>query len=702
LQSEDCTRLEGPERDPQALVIASMFATSGADSAVELSRQRAVQLAVEEINDRGGIPARDSADARKLLLVGCDAGANRDRAAEHLASLGVRAVLGLSDSDQLAHLLGSQLLAANVLTLSTALASDGINSVLDADLAWLLALTVEQRAPVLEAVLSALEQHLQDERSEPLKLALLVRYDTVGRAAVSALRSHELGGVSIGMPERNPERLRVDRYPDTAADQQALIAAYRGFAPDIVLMIGGVDVLSGFIAPLERSYESEAAARRPHYVLTEETKGPALLALARELPSLLERVHGVGAAVSERSRRASEGFLRRYAARFKDDELASAPRVAAAYDALYALAYAIAAVEPGHELGGRLAQALHALEAPEQAADATFEVGPDALGMGFSRSSSGEPLALLGASGELHWDSYGSLRTGALEAWCLDAASGSPRYGNAPWLFDVAADSFSARAGSCDRWLMSVLDGEMPAATNADHAMTGRAMSSAPMVESASTSGAAGSASAAMASAGAAAPMMQGTAGAGADMPRRAETPQSSENQSGKALPCGQQACQRDKEQCCVAMLGPLMVDLSCKSRSAPTPLGAAGSGASMSCMFSAQCASDADCEKGSECCADAQQARCVPAGKCLAQSARRLACKSARECPAGQQCCLYGDSNTMSFSSSACAASCGIADTSVRLCLDDAGCADDPASTSCNPSLLWPLVSACWPKPPL
>jgi hypothetical protein len=55
-----------------------------------------------------------------------------------------------------------------------------------------------------------------------------------------------------------------------------------------------------------------------------------------------------------------------------------------------------------------------------------------------------------------------------------------------------------------------------------------------------------------------------------------------------------------------------------------------------------------------------------------------------------------------MSFAFSACAPSCNLTDGSFRLCIDDAGCAGDPTSTSCSPSALLPLVDVCFPKSPL
>jgi ABC-type branched-subunit amino acid transport system substrate-binding protein len=697
LQSDDCGRLAGPPLDAHALLIGSLFKTTGSEAATELARQRAVQLAVEEINEQGGIPARDNGAARPLLLIGCDATAELDRAASHLATLGARAVVGLTDSEQLLQVVRAHAITSGMLTLSTAIAPDSINSLLDADLAWLMTLTVEQRAPLLEAALRALEQHVRAERSQPLRLALLFNYDSAGRAGLAALRSYELDGHALGATEEHAGRVRIDRYPETAGDLQALVASYRGFAPDIVVVLGPAEASNAFMMPLEQAYERDAASVRPHYLLTEEAKGPALIELSRALPSLRERIHGVGTAIPDRSRPVWESFQRRYIARF-NDELAALPRVAAGYDAVYALAYAIAAIESEHEVGGRIAQALHWLEAPEQTAAPVFEVGPDALALSFRRLNGGERVAVYGATGDLHWDGFGALSDGALEAWCVEAGSGTSHYGNAPLRYDVAAQRFGSRAAVCDPWLaplrdMGGLDMRAQAAMAARNASEGAAAPSAPKGRD-SKGDAAGAAGAA---APADQPAAAGAGAAGSDAPSAPVGEVTS-----KTLTCGAGTCDRDSEQCCVAMLrltGPTEGDVSCQPRgTAPAmQVGAAGSPAPLACALTLQCASDSDCKDGAVCCADMQAASCKPLASCTAEMGRRLACKTSAQCPQGQHCCLHGNASTFSYT--ACETTCDIANAGVRLCASDMDCQGDAASMDCNPSALLPALSVCWPR---
>ncbi|HTU60391.1 MAG TPA: hypothetical protein VMF89_18195, partial [Polyangiales bacterium] len=549
---------------------------------------------------------------------------------------------------------------------------------MDADLAWLMALTVEQRIPLFETMLTSLQEHLRAERAAPLRLALMFRYDGAGRAGLSALREHELDGIQLGAPEQHAGRIRVDRYPDNAAAAEVLVSAYRSFAPDIIVMLGRGDDVNGFMTPLEQSYERDGEKVRPHYLLTEAAQGASLIDLAHLIASLRDRVHGVGAAVPDSSQAASEAFQRRYFTRWNDG-LAAAPRVAAAYDAVYGLAYAIAAIEAENEVGGRIAQALHWLEAPGETAAPVFEVGPDALAMSFSRLIGSERIGVYGAAGELHWDGLGAMSSGALEVWCLEANSGAIRFGGAPLTYNVASQRYESRAASCDAWLepLSELDGLIDRAPTA---MAGRGAPESPARanESAAETGAAGASAQAQAGAGGG-PVMPGPT----DMPVDAKP----------SLVCGAKRCEADREQCCVATLRPLGVtaeaDLSCQPRSAAAPAmaAAAGAAAPAACALSLQCASDADCAGDTVCCMSSQLASCKSQAACDAELGRRLACKQPSECPEGQKCCLHMDSAAGTFARSACEPTCDLASASMRLCAADADCQDDPTSGTCTPS---------------
>ncbi len=99
LTSEDCTVVTGNYLDDDAVLIASLLSTTGAQAATNLPRQQAAIMAVEQINSTsasGGIlQSKAPGDARKLVMVSCDEIANLPRVATHLVTdLRVTAIVG--------------------------------------------------------------------------------------------------------------------------------------------------------------------------------------------------------------------------------------------------------------------------------------------------------------------------------------------------------------------------------------------------------------------------------------------------------------------------------------------------------------------------------------------------------------------------------------------------------------------------------
>src|SRR3989440_282764 len=80
LASDDCKTITGDTTDDNAILIATLLSTSGAQGATNLARQQSAQLAVEEINQAnasGGIlQSSVPGDARKLVMLSCDEAAN--------------------------------------------------------------------------------------------------------------------------------------------------------------------------------------------------------------------------------------------------------------------------------------------------------------------------------------------------------------------------------------------------------------------------------------------------------------------------------------------------------------------------------------------------------------------------------------------------------------------------------------------------
>ena len=655
LRSEDCVLVSGSEAAAHNILVGSLFATTGAAAADNAARQNAVQLAVDEINDGGGVPAPTPAsgarggEARTLLLVGCDATRDPLRAAKHLMDLGALAVIGPATRDTVNDVLVNATVMGGSLLFSTAAITSDVDEVFDADLGWSLVPTTEQRAPLVNAAITGIASELSAQRARPLKLAVLYRDDLWGRAHLPFLQRLTFDGEALAPPLRTNARARFDRMPTQAADRAALVAAYRVFAPDLIVLIGGPEVVSEWIGPIEQSLQApDAPAERvqPFYLLNEAAKGRDLVLLTQRAPLLRTRLRGIGSAPTERAKPLFDSFQRHYDARF-GDRGSVVPGAGASYDALYALANALARTspDPEHEQGSVIAQSLHTLSAAER----LVPVGPVRVSSGFNLLADGELIAALGVMGPLRWDEFGRIRTGALEVWCLrpdDAPDVPLPYGSTGLTFDLATQTLAGQQLPCGA----------PAAAPAKPG-SGQSFS---VPQGGGGTGGAPATPAALPQAGEAAGAGAADAGmlTGNGSAADPEGPPTSEPPplELRNISCGDQPCAVDRgESCCVARtqtwLGPTTV-MSCVAPSVLDLLGPS------MCSLTLSCSSDKTCPPDAVCCVQGDRSQCVSSGACSGvRGRRRLACDSPHDCAPGNVCCLYGTSSVTTRCEPECSA---------------------------------------------
>ena len=713
-QTDQCKLLSRAAPDARALVLGSLFSVSGGNAgsgaAYDTARQNAVVMAVDEINERGGVPALGSAVPRKLILVSCDTSGGAEEAARQLVKLGAVAVVGPADSDAVLSVSTKQTISAGTLLISPTATSSSIKDLLDADLSWLMSPTVEQRAPLMKLLLAALEQQLVAERTPELKLGVIFDDDTLGQSSLASLQEVKFAGESLSLSGKRSGRVRIDRFPGEATDRAALIAAYRAFAPDVIVLLGQTPLITEWMAPLERSFEmggDASSATRPYYVVTEAAKSSELLSLAQQVSGLRTRVRGVSVTPTDRARPVFEGFLNRFDARYGEGA-GSAPGVGAAYDALYAIVYALSSIEATPVSGARIAGALHWLSGGSE----LVAVGTSEMSTAFRKLSAHERIATLGTMSELRWDDAGGTRSGALEVFCLAAGDEPPQFVGSGLRWDVAAEQATGSSSGCgvrSLGVPEVVKTGVPAVDSSSGHLdsmpseigqpsTPETMTSMPSAGSAAAgsgnpSGSAGRAGAAGRLGGQAAAGSGGAAG-GAPVPSLPHR---------NTLSCGdRRACQLDRgEYCCISELrpvtGPLPTDLTC--RSAPTG-GAGSAAAGGSCGLSLYCSSDRECEDGQVCCADETSARCTTALECMRMSHRRIECAAPKDCPAGTQCCIRTEQNLSAFSSTLCETRCPVAAGTGTICQTDADCPMEGNNKFvCNQSYVLPTVRVCWPS---
>lgn len=442
LSNEQCRTVTGDHRNDNAVVIGSLFTTSGAQAAINLARQQSATLAVEQINAAGGVPAGSSAAARPLVMVSCDA-TELLPAARHLAEeLRVPAIVGPNTSQDTLDVSTQVTIPAGTLVMTPSGIASDIASLIDEDLTWLMVASDVQRAPLMIHQINALEQQLREERErDEVKLGIIFRNDALGVGTRTSMNGLVLNGEPLSAPVNLGNNIQIDPYEPAVMDRAELIQKYVEFAPDIVVLAGTAEAITTVMVPLEEGW---ADNQRPHYVLVDPLKTPELLAAAQNT-DLRHRVRGTGATPSPEAQPVYDAFRVDYQVRYPGTP-STFSGMGPAYDATYAIAFALAATSDLPVSGANLARGLRKI-----GAGATrIEIGATKARAAFQRLAAGEEITAIGTFAPLRWDENGALVSNTLEIWCIGASSGTPSYESSGLTYDLTTGQVAGEYRPCE------------------------------------------------------------------------------------------------------------------------------------------------------------------------------------------------------------------------------------------------------------
>jgi branched-chain amino acid transport system substrate-binding protein len=429
LLSDDCKQLTGDLSTPDALVLGSLFSLSGSQAATNLPRQRSVMMAVEQINQVGGVPAPGAAK-RKIALVSCNEADNLRRAADHLVTeLKVPAIIGPNTSQDTIDLSHYASVAGGTLLLSPTAVASSIADLDDDDLTWMMVPSDAQRAPLMIHQIDQLAGELSGQRGErPIKLSIVHRSDALGTGTRAELKSLMLNGKTLLQNQTaSPSTVLIDPYDHTVADQQALVARQRMFEPDIIVIAGLAEAVTNVMQPLEQAWTGE---HRPHYVLIDSLKVPELLAAAMADDGLRQRIRGTGVVPTPRSKPVFEVFRVDYQARFPDSP-STISGMGPAYDATYAIAYALAATRDLPVSGKSIAEGLRKLSGGTMG----YELLSTKILAAYHDLTTGRAIDAVGTFAPLSWNARGAPIGNLVEIWCIGPG---PSFQSSGLTYDLA------------------------------------------------------------------------------------------------------------------------------------------------------------------------------------------------------------------------------------------------------------------------
>lgn len=445
LLSEDCDVVTGDPEDGEVIILGSLFSTQGAQAETNKHRQQAAMLAVNQINQLGGIP-RGGGGTRKLVMVSCNETENLDRVGAHLVNeLRVPGIVGPNTSQDTIELTNRISARGGTVLMTPSAVASAIGALDDNHLTWLMVPNDEQRAPLMIRQLNAIETRLRNARGvNDVKLSIVSRGDALGQGTRKSLSSLRINGRTLS--DQIGGNVLIDEYDFNRPDQTAIVEKHLTFRPDMVVLAGTAEAITQVMVPLEAGWPS--GAPRPEYVLIDSVKVPELITAATGNDDLRRRVRGTGIVPGPDSVPVYESFKVDYlvanpAAKGRETTSGMGP----AYDAVYSMAYAIAAAGDQPVSGDVISTNLGLLAG----GSTKIEVGSTNLTRAFQRLGAGESIDAVGTFGHLEWDQNGAVVGGTLEMWCIGIPSGSttPSYRSSGLTFDLRTETESGQYTQC-------------------------------------------------------------------------------------------------------------------------------------------------------------------------------------------------------------------------------------------------------------
>jgi ABC-type branched-subunit amino acid transport system substrate-binding protein len=466
LLTEDCTTITGDYLDDNAVLIASLLSTTGAQAATNIPRQQAAIMAVEQINatnaSNGILQSSAPGDTKKLVMLSCDEIADLPRVASHLVTdLSVTAVVGPNLSQDVLDLttgdpergLPSSAAAGVALFTPTGVAS-AIASIPDNGMTFMMVPSDIQRVELMIRRYKDVEAALRVARGRDVKLAIYYRDDALGQGTRDGLASSStmtVNGDTLSFAI-STNMARQDGYDPLSTDNTALVADYIAFRPDIVIVVGAGESIKYFVKQLEEAWDDlPPSVEPPYYIGIDSVKTPDLVTLVTGDDDLRLRWSGTGLTTSLESRSILSAFQIAYGSRWVDGEGNPQPATGSglgpAYDAVYSIALGL--VGKRSSASADLVEGLPRLSSNTEAC--TYD-GPFLNAPCFSLADHSRTLyqnmgmlldeddvTEIGTAGRLEWDDQGAKATGIIEIWCIDATNpAQPIFATSGLTYDVS------------------------------------------------------------------------------------------------------------------------------------------------------------------------------------------------------------------------------------------------------------------------
>ncbi len=372
----------------------------------------AITLAQEDINEINGV------NGKQINLVFCNTdgdAAQAAQAAQHLADIGIQAVVGPDFSGYTVNIVPEVFVPNGILAVSPSATAPAISGLNDQGLMWRTVPSDVIQGQTLAELTAHVATNVVTPRGSAIKVAVLARES-------DAYADGLLSSLSEFLPNEllSAEVYTVVEYPNAGegggSDYTSAVLQAAESKPDVVVALGLAEVWD-IIGQMDIALQEDYGYDHTIFITADGGKDSLKAATALQTrPGLEGRVWGT----APRSLRAEEYVpYRKFSLKWRstyNSEADTFPFISNGYDALYLIAFAFAAA--GEADGLAMSKAMTRLTRP---GGVVIEANQQDFQQGVTALSQGQSIDFEGASGPIEFDANGDPKSATIALWCLDS-----------------------------------------------------------------------------------------------------------------------------------------------------------------------------------------------------------------------------------------------------------------------------------------